>query len=113
MALCLIDYVINNRENPDITYGDLAKRVGDDLTARAIESFLGNISEICKNNGFPLISCIVVNGDTRIPGDGFYKYFFGRYDLEFEISKYKEIRDAIISFKKWKELGEAIRHAQR
>lgn len=113
VALYLISHVIDNRENPDITYGELAKGVGDELTPRTIEPFLGNISKVCEENGFPLISAIVVKSDSRIPGDGFFKSFFGKCDLEFEISKYIECRNAIISFNRWGQLAEAIRRRQR
>lgn len=113
VALYLINHVKSNRDNPEITYGELADRVGDELTARTIEPYLGNISEVCKENNFPLLSAIVVNSETKIPGDGFFKFFFGKCDLEFEINTYTKCRNAIIAFNRWKELEDVIRRRQR
>lgn len=113
VALCLISHVIDNPDNPDITYGELAKKVGDNITARTIQPFLGNISEVCKENGFPLLSAIVINKKEKMPGDGFYIYFFGKSDPEFKKSKYTECRNSIISFKKWEKLEYAIERRSR
>ena len=109
----MINHVTCNRDNPEIIYGELADKVGDELTARTIEPYLGNISEVCKENNFSLISAIVVNAKTRIPGDGFFNSFFRKCDLEFEINTYTKCRIAIISFNRWKELEEVIRRRQR
>ena len=76
VAEILIKYVISNRDNPVITYKELALKISQDFNPRCLSPFLGNISNECKENGLPYISGIVVNKNTGLPGEGFYKEFY-------------------------------------
>ena len=91
---------------PTITYKDLANKVGHGLTARTIDTFLGNISEICKENNLPYISAIVVNGETLMPGVGYFHYFYGinKNDLDSQIKKFNEDYEKIVGCKYWDDL---------
>jgi len=54
-----------------ITYGELCIRAGlEDLT-RAAGQFLGEIAELCQREGWPTLNALVVNQDTRMPGEGY------------------------------------------
>ena len=59
-----------------IYYSGLAQEVGMS-NPRNLDRPLGQLSDICKVNGLPLISAIVIplNGDP-IPSAGYFKYFF-------------------------------------
>ncbi len=69
VAEILIKYVISNRDNPVITYKELALKISQDFNRRYLSPFLGNISNECKENGLPYISGIVVNKNTGLPGE--------------------------------------------
>ena len=60
----LLKYVINNRKNPVITYGELALKISYDFNPQNLNTYLWKISEICKENGLPYLSGIVVNNRT-------------------------------------------------
>ena len=78
VAELLLNHVINNLDNPVITYGELASKISPDFNPQNLNEPLGNISDLCKENGFPFISGTVVNKDTGLPGNGFYKYFYNK-----------------------------------
>ena len=42
----------------------------EDLT-HAAGSFLGEIAEWCQAHGWPPINALVVNADSRMPGEGY------------------------------------------
>lgn len=105
----LLLYVIEKLKKdlpPTITYKDLANKVGYGLTPRTIDTFLGNISEVCKENNLPYISGIVVNGETQMPGVGYFHYFYGinKNDFDSQIKKFKEDYDKIVGCKYWGDL---------
>jgi hypothetical protein len=52
-----------------MTYGELAPRVG--LFHRNLNLPLDVIARHCQRNGLPLLSVVVVNTDTGVPGLGF------------------------------------------
>ncbi len=54
-----------------ITYGDLCERAGVPHLTRAVGNFLQEVAEWCEENGWPPINSLAVNGDTRMPGDGY------------------------------------------
>lgn len=91
---------------PIITYKELADRVGYELTPRTIATFLGNVSDVCKENGLPYISGIVGNSETSMPGAGYYYYFYGisRSDIESQFKRYLEDLEKIKNCKYWEAL---------
>lgn len=109
VATKLLRHVIDNQENSlEITYGELVKMLPFEYNPRNLDKPLGVISSICKENNLPLISGVVVNGDTRMPGDGFYKEFFpGRPMNEWE-EIYKNNILAIKNCKLWKDYLDVI-----
>lgn len=63
------------RENNIITYKQLSKRLGNQITPLNLGQPIGELSKISNEIGLPLISVLVVNQDTHVPGDGFYKLY--------------------------------------
>ena len=63
----LVDYA---KRGSAVTYKELGHKV--DLHPRPLRYVLGYIrDEICVPKGLPLINSIVVNQDTRLPGESF------------------------------------------
>lgn len=72
MANILVNKV-NKGGNGDrtMTYSALSAKLGD-IPPIALRNPLGRLCEIAHDGGFPAISALVVNQDTKIPGEGFY-----------------------------------------
>lgn len=104
----LLRYVIRNQENPVITYGELALKISSDFNPQNLNVYLGNISDICKENGLPLLSAIVVNKDTRLPGEGFYHYFYHEKPMSEWENIYKQCKADIVNCTLWKDLLDVI-----
>jgi hypothetical protein len=52
-----------------ITYGTLAEMIGFG-GAGVMGQFLGPIMVWCENNELPALTCLVVRGDSGVPGEG-------------------------------------------
>jgi Predicted restriction endonuclease len=72
IALILVD--VANKNNV-ITYNQLSKRLGNQITPLNLGQPIGELSKVSYEIGLPLISVLVVNQDTHIPGDGFYRLY--------------------------------------
>lgn len=72
IAIILVD--VANKNNV-ITYNQLSKRLGNQITPLNLGQPIGELSKISYEIGLPLISVLVVNQDTHIPGDGFYRLY--------------------------------------
>lgn len=104
----LLKHVISNKKNPVITYGRLAEKISPDFNPRNLNLYLGNISDVCKENGLPLISSIVVNKETRLPGEGFYRYFYNGQPMSEWEEIFKKCKSEVIKCTSWQALLEAI-----
>lgn len=71
----LLELKINN-EKALITYRDLAEKLAFDINPRNLDNPLGVISDYCKEQGMPLLSTLVVNKETYMPGAGYFKYYY-------------------------------------
>jgi hypothetical protein len=65
--------ITNFQEGKFTRYGELAKLV--DCNPRQVESLFCDADELCKANGQPPISSLVVN-ENGICGDGYFKFHF-------------------------------------
>lgn len=78
-----------------ITYKQLGNKLNPPRMARTMDNNLYFLSDMCKELGLPLISVVVVNSETLMPGLGFFKYFFGVKDeikaIEIFIEEYKKV----------------------
>lgn len=105
IAIKLLEHILNQQGDLYITYGELSKRCGSVIPPHHLGSFLGEISEMCKENGLPLLSAIVVNGETGYPGTGFYEYFFpGQPYSAWETIRNREHQSIKSSKREWKAL---------
>lgn len=93
-----------NSEYPIITYGALAKKLSKPINPRNLEQPLGELSDFCRQNDIPLLSVIVVNQETRIPGSGFFKYFFPNAKPTDWEKIYIEQLDSVTTYKHWNRL---------
>lgn len=70
LAKELLRCINEDGEKALITYGEMCSRANNIIDRRTSANYIGRLSEICYENHMPLISVIVVNGDTYIPGGG-------------------------------------------
>lgn len=109
VAISLLKYVIDNQDDSIITYGDLVKKLPFDYNPRNLDKPLGVISSACLANDLPPISSIVVNKDTRLPGEGFYKQFYLNINWQKDMQKiFEENKLAILNCTRWMDFLEAI-----
>lgn len=108
IAEVLLNILINSKEEPLITYGELARNLPFDINPRNLDQPLGILSDICKDYQMPLISIIVVNQDTYRPGNGYFKYYFpGTKENEWDrifIEQFKRVKE----YTNWKTLTEIL-----
>lgn len=108
VAELLLNHVINNLDNPIITYGELASKISPNFNPQNLSEPLGNISDLCKENGFPLISGVVVNKDTGLPGEGFYTYFFNERPMREWEDIFRKCLSDVKRCTRWQELLDII-----
>lgn len=104
----LIKHVISNSNNPVITYGQLAAKISPDFNPRNLGNYLGCISDECKENGLPLISSIVVNQDSGLPGEGFYNYYYGERPVSEWENIFEECKTNVMNCTLWQNLLDAV-----
>lgn len=103
----LIDGLEKNREF-QITYKQLGEKLNPPMPPRSMDNKLGFLSSLCKDLGLPLISVVVVNKETNMPGDGFFKEFFVTANKnDFEEIYITEI-NKILSCKGWTLLKQTL-----
>lgn len=61
-------------KNEVIEYNRISKLLGGIVSPIRLNEPLGEISDRCIKLGFPPLSAIVVNQDTRLPGQGFFTW---------------------------------------
>ena len=91
-----------------IPYGDLAEKI--DVHHRAIRYALGYVrDDICSARGLPLITSIVVNGTTGLPGSDWLPEGTAHLSKEEYKNKFEKYRDEVFAHQGWddllKELG--------
>lgn len=89
-----------------ITYSHVCEKIGNQITPINLGNFIGELSEVSYKLRLPLISVLVVNQDTGVPGDGFYKLMSqlkGISELQAMKSFQQEMKDAY-RCDKWTEL---------
>lgn len=81
-----------------IEYNELTdiinKKYGIDINPHTqLPNLIGDISKICyKELNLPMLSCIVVNKETQLPGVGFYKLYDELHDTHYTGNAYFEKR---------------------
>jgi hypothetical protein len=54
-----------------IFYGVLCDRAGVPFLTHSVGQFLGEIAELCADNGWPPLNALAVNSERLRPGDGY------------------------------------------
>ena len=57
------------------TYGQLSRDIDGILKPRFMGKHLGWISSACAQEGFPMLTTIIVRQDKNTPGDGYYSLY--------------------------------------
>lgn len=96
------------RKNPVITYGELALKISYDFNPQNLNTYLWKISEICKENGLPYLSGIVVNKRTKIPGEKFFDCFYNEQPMSEWENIFNKCKSEIINCNLWQDLLDAI-----
>jgi len=95
------------KANKTITYKELAKKIG--AHHRAMGTALGYVrDEICIPKGLPLISCIVVNGGTNLPGESWLPQGTASLNPEEYDAEFIRYRDQVMNYHGWDELLEEL-----
>jgi len=101
--------LIKNK-NGNITY----KELSDNLSFKpdphtVLPKILGNVNSICNDLDLPIISALVVNKDSKLPGDGFLE-ICREYGKDIENLTAREVyhneRQAIRDCNKWQDLAD-------
>lgn len=67
--------LIETAQNGDvIEYSQVSRKINDLIPPLALNTPLGEISIRCIRAGYPPLSVLVVNKDTRMPGEGFFTW---------------------------------------
>ena len=80
-----------------VTYKQLAAKISPDFNPRNLGGYLGCISYECKENGLPLISSIVVNQDSGLPGEGFFNYYYKEKSMSDWEKIFEECKSDVIN----------------
>lgn len=95
------------KANKTITYKELAEKIG--VHHRAMGIALGYVrDEVCIPKGLPLISCIVVNGGTGLPGESWLPQGTSSLNPEAYEAEFIKYRDQVMNFQSWDEILEDL-----
>ena len=103
----LLTVLREDSECPIIKYGDLVKKIPEEIEPINLNHPLGNISEFCKEHDMPLLSTIVVNKDTLIPGDGYFDEFFSGSKID-HVEIFMREFNRVKAYKDWDRLKELL-----
>lgn len=100
----LLPYLVQaakTRKTP--TYGELADKIG--IHHRVMSKVLAYIrDDICIPRGLPLITCIVVNQGTGLPGDNWLPQGTSHLTSEEYRQEFERFRDQVFAYKGWDSL---------
>ena len=106
VAINLLNHILD--KNEIIQYGELANMLSSPINPRNLDRPLGCISDACKENGLPLLSVMVVNKETLMPGSGFFNYFYPHLKRTQWEEKFIEEYKKVQAFKNWDKVLDAF-----
>lgn len=106
LLLCLK----HDREQALITYGEMCNRADNIIDPRGSAGYIGDLSLFCYENDMPLISVMVVNGDTYMPGAGFFRLYtdLTGNNVDDEFSVFKEELKKVREYEHWDRLSDLL-----
>ncbi len=100
---------LKTSRNELITYTDLSNRIGGYPDKRNLDPYLEELSLICQRNGMPYISSIVINYDTKIPGNGYFKVFFSHIkNKEDQFIEWSMYIKEVFNYSNWTSLNKIL-----
>ena len=111
VAKLLIQYAINGKL---VTYKELSEYFGNAIAPRNTGGPIGMISEACSQARLPMLSAIVVNSSTGMPGEGFFT-LFKELKGEMQLKPWDEWQqecEKIWAVKDWESLMDALNRAR-
>lgn len=117
----IIEILLNQIIKGDtrIEYGNLSKilleKYKTDINPHTVlPSMIGNISKLCHSLRLPMLSIVVVNSQTQLPGEGFYKLYDELHNTHicgnkfFEDKIRKQIKNDLLNCKNWNRLTDYL-----
>lgn len=103
LAKVLLMCINNDKEQALITYKDMCNRANNIINPRTSSGYLGDLSLLCYENNMPLISVMVVNSDTYMPGSGFFRLYkdLTGNEIDDEFSIFKEQLNKVRDYDNW------------
>ena len=103
-ALLILPYLVRAAQRREtLTYGQLGDSIG--RHHRTIPNVLGYIrDDICRPRGIPLINAIVVNADTKLPGEAFLPEGTQGFTKEEYKQAFEAHRDRVFTYTGWNDL---------
>lgn len=102
-------------KNSPITYGDMAKIIGDkrsmQMSSQSFGFALGRIQDYCKELRLPSLPVMVINAHSEIPNTGFIEYYREIYPDKTDLSDGEIIREErrnCLACKDWQKLYDYV-----
>lgn len=108
----LIGRLRRNPQSAMMSYGELCNLLENKIDPRNIAGYLGDLSIWCWEIGAPMISALVYNQGSNIPGKGFFRLYSDLY--EHEVKKDEEAKvfitevNKVLEYKYWNRLEEYL-----
>lgn len=104
----LIKRLRRSPQSAMMSYGELCKLVGNKIDPRNIANYIGDLSVWCHKIGAPMISSLIYNQASNMPGKGFFRLYSDLYDRN--VKKEDEERvfvdevNKVLHYRKWDRL---------
>lgn len=79
IAKVLIKRLRKSPHSAMMSYGELCKLVGNKTDPRTVAGYIGDLSVWCHEIGAPMISVLIYNKGSNIPGKGFFGLYSDLY----------------------------------
>ncbi len=76
----LIGRLKRNPQSAMMSYGDLCRLVDNKTDPRNVAGYIGDLSVWCWEIGAPMISALIYNRESGIPGKGFFELYSDLYE---------------------------------
>ena len=91
-----------------MSYGELCKLVGNKIDPRNIANYIGDLFVWCHKIGAPMISALIYNQGSNMPGKGFFRLYSDLYDRnvkkEDEEKVFVDEVNKVLHYRKWDRL---------
>ena len=91
-----------------LTYDELCRKIGNQVGCRNVASYLGDISCWCEEIGAPMLSALVINGNSNRPGKGFFKLYAELHGMPMkqldEEAVFVSEAHKVIKYRRWNKL---------